>query len=116
MEDFHPAKTNKRTSIRICPAGAGEADPGLFLMLSGMAVPRASHSKAPLLVAGAGWLLSKDQSERLMQHGTAKHVVVEAGEDQPCLSIVAQAESKTAPQKNNGKSFFESYRLIRRFC
>lgn len=82
-----------------------------------MAIPRVF---APFLVAGGGSLLSKDDSSRgcdeetdplvrlsrAMQHGTAKHVVVEAGEDQPCLSIVAQAESKTTLQKNNRKCFF----------
>lgn len=35
---------------------------------------------------------------RVMQHGTAKHVVTEgheAREEDPCVSIVAQAESKS---------------------
>lgn len=73
-----------------------------------MAIPRVLDSNAPFAVAGGGPLLSKGDSSRgcdeetdplsrlsrAMQHGTAKHVAVEAGEDQPCLSIVAQAESK----------------------
>lgn len=93
----------------------------LFLMLvEGMAIPRVFDSNAPFVVAGGGSLLSKDDSSRgcdedadplarlsrAMQHGTAKHVEVEAGEDQPCLSIVAQAESKTALHKNCRKCFF----------
>lgn len=32
---------------------------------------------------------------RVMAHGTAKHVVAEGHEENPCVSIVAQAESKT---------------------
>lgn len=73
-----------------------------------MAIPRVFSPF--VVVAGGGSSLSKDGSSRgcdeetdplarlsrAMQHGTAKHVAVEtAGEDQPCLSIVAQAESKT---------------------
>lgn len=84
-----------------------------------MAVPGVFDSSAPFVVAGGGPLFSKDdfsrgcdeqtdplvRLSRAMQHGTAKHVVVEAGEDQPCLSIVAQAESKTALRENNRKCF-----------
>lgn len=82
-----------------------------------MAIPWVLDSNAPFVVAGGAPLLSKGDSSRgcdeetdpllrlsrAMQHGTAKHVVVEAGEDQPCLSIVAQAESK-----NCRKRFFYS--------
>lgn len=32
---------------------------------------------------------------RVMQHGTAKHVVTEGHEENACVSIVAQAESKS---------------------
>lgn len=32
---------------------------------------------------------------RALRHGTAKQVEAEGAEDQPCLSIVAQAERKT---------------------
>lgn len=85
-----------------------------------MAVPRVSDSNAPFVVAGGGPSLSKDvgsrgrdedadplaRLSRAMQHGTAKHVEVEAGEDQPCLSIVAQAESKSALHRNCRKCFF----------
>lgn len=79
-----------------------------------MAVPRGLGSSATFVFAAAGSLLGRGGGEepdplgrlsRAMQHGTAKHVVVEAGEDQPGLSIVAQAESKTALQKRNRKCF-----------
>lgn len=92
-----------------------------------MAVPPVFDSDASFVVVGGGSdlsFLSKDDSScgreeetdslvqviaphlsRVMQHGTAKHVVGEGGEDKPCLSIVAQAERKTALQKYNTKTF-----------
>lgn len=82
----------------------------MLSVVAGMALPPVWDSNAPFVVTLGGSLLSKDDGSRgcdeetdplvrlsrAMQHGTAKHVVVEAGEDQPCLSIVAQAESKTS--------------------
>lgn len=68
------------------------------MLVEGMANPPA--------VAGGGSVLAADEEteplarlSRAMQRGTATHVEAkaEAGEDQPCLSIVAQAESETAP-------------------
>lgn len=85
-----------------------------------MAIPRMFDSNTPFVIVTGGSELSflgkEDNSQgceeekdslvqaiaphlsRVMQHGTAKHVVSEgreASEEDPCVSIVAQAESKT---------------------
>lgn len=91
-----------------------------------MAVPPVFDSDAPFVVVGGGSdlsFLNLDNSSRgceeetdplvqdiaphlsrVMQHGTAKHVVREGDEDRNCLSIVAQAERKAALQKYNKKT------------
>lgn len=61
-----------------------------------MATPRGSHGNhggeededSPVRVFAP-------HLSRALRHGTAKHVEAEGAEDQPCLSIVAQAERKT---------------------
>lgn len=86
-----------------------------------MAIPRMFNSNTPFVIVTGGSELSflgkEDNSQgceeekdslvqaiaphlsRVLQHGTAKHVVAEGHEvpeEDPCVSIVAQAESKTA--------------------
>ena len=83
----------------------------------GMAIPRMFNSNTPFIIVTGGSELSflgkedGDQAyeedtdplvkaiaphlNRVMQHGTAKQVVTEGPEENPCVSIVAQAESKT---------------------
>lgn len=86
-----------------------------------MAIPRMLNSNTPFIIVTGGseltFLGKEDDNEgceeekdslvqaiaphlsRVMQHGTAKHVVTEGQEEQeedPCVSIVAQAESKSA--------------------
>ena len=85
-----------------------------------MAIPRVFNSNTPFIIAAGGSELSflgkeddghvgEEEKEslvqviaphlsRVMQHGTAKHVVTAGQEvtaENPCVSIVAQAESKT---------------------
>lgn len=85
-----------------------------------MAIPRMFNSNTPFVIVTGGSELSflgkEDNSQgceeekdslvqaiaphlsRVMQHGTAKHVVTEGhevSEEDPCVSIVAQAESKS---------------------
>lgn len=85
-----------------------------------MAIPRMLNSNTPFVIVTGGSELSfpgkEDNSQgceeekdslvqaiaphlsRVMQHGTAKHVVTEGpevSEENACVSIVAQAESKT---------------------
>lgn len=85
-----------------------------------MAIPRVFNSNEPFTVMPAeselSFLSREDNSRgceeekeslvqaiasrlsRVMQHGTAKHVVAadhRASEEDPCVCIVAQAESKT---------------------
>ncbi|KAM6896945.1 mitogen-activated protein kinase kinase kinase 14 [Xenentodon cancila] len=79
-----------------------------------MAIPRMLNSNTPFIIVTGGSelpFLGKEDSgqgceeetdslvqvmaphmSRVMQHGTAKHVVKEGLEDNPCVSIVAQAE------------------------
>ncbi|CAJ1081446.1 mitogen-activated protein kinase kinase kinase 14 [Xyrichtys novacula] len=84
-----------------------------------MAIPRMFNSNTPFIIVTGGseltFLGKEDDSEgceeekdslvqaiaphlsRVMQHGTAKHVVTkgeEESEENPCVSIVAQAESE----------------------
>lgn len=81
---------------------------------SGMAIPRLFDSNTPFVIVSGGSELSfpgkEDDSRgceedkdslvqaiaphltRVMQHGTAKQVVREGPEEDPCVSIVAQAE------------------------
>lgn len=84
-----------------------------------MAIPRMFNSNTPFVIVTGGSELSflgkEDDSQvceeekdslvqaiaphlsRVMQHGTAKHVEgPQVSEDSTCVSIVAQAESKTA--------------------
>lgn len=86
-----------------------------------MAIPQVFNSNTPFVIVTGGSELSflgkhddiqghdeeKDSLaqviaphlSRVMQQGTAKHVAAEgrnATEEDPCVSIVAQAESKTA--------------------
>ncbi|XP_075314337.1 uncharacterized protein map3k14b [Odontesthes bonariensis] len=80
----------------------------------GMAIPRMFNSNTPFIIVTGGSELSflgkEDGSQayeedtdplvkaiaphlnRVMQHGTAKQVVTEGPEENPCVSIVAQAE------------------------
>lgn len=87
-----------------------------------MAIPRMFESNTPfIIVTGESELsfLGKDDSEaceeekeslvqaitphlnRVMQHGTAKHVGPRALEEIPPVSIVAQAERKFVEQMKN---------------
>ncbi len=99
-----------------------------------MAIPRMFDSNTPFVIVTGGseisFLSKEDNSQRheeekdslvqaiaphlsrVMQHGTAKHVVTEGDkvcEENPCVSIVAQAESKcgsmTATLWGSGKHF-----------
>lgn len=85
-----------------------------------MAIPRMFNSNTPFIIVTGGselsFLCKEDDSQgceeekeslvqaiaphlsRVMQHGTAKHVVTgghEESEENPSVCIVAQAESKT---------------------
>lgn len=84
-----------------------------------MAIPRVFNSNTPFIIVSGGselTFLSKEENNqgceeekeslvqaitphlgRVMQHGTAKHMVTqgrEESEENPCVSIVAQAESE----------------------
>nr|XP_046232537.1 mitogen-activated protein kinase kinase kinase 14 isoform X2 [Scatophagus argus] len=81
-----------------------------------MAIPRLFNSNTPFVIVTGGseltFLGKEDSSQgceeekdslvqvmaphlnRVMQHGTAKHVAAEGREEDPCVSIVAQAESE----------------------
>lgn len=86
-----------------------------------MAIPRMFNSNTPFVIVTGGSELSflgKEDNVQgaeenkgslvqaiaphlswVMQHGTAKHVAAEGGDvaaEDPCVSIVAQAESKAA--------------------